>query len=385
MKRANRILACLLLAALMVSLVPSALADTPNPIPVLSDNEIMDTPAGIHHYMLICLDSWDTDQLKDKWTSTRSAWTNHTDGLMLVTVDEVTRRVMLTSFIRDMLIMRPDGKFGRINNFLDGGNLKENKGGGWAYQNQKNEYEGIEALIGTINSHFGLRIEKYIVVNFKMVENIIDAVGGVDITVTSREASYLRNYPISSTSTTPAMAGAGTYHFSGHAAVIYMRIRKRETAPYVHDDGKTYSDTQDYGRTYRDRVVLTTIADSLKDISTADAFKLLDVIITNTVHTNMTTDDLFSALDLALSLKGTPVENIRMPVNNPVKQNSKGEWYEITPTLSSYNKNNYSYCECSVDDMATKQINYVLNREALYSFLFGEDWAWSQYIVVDDE
>ena len=70
MKHANRILACLLLAALMVSLVPSALADTPNPIPVLSDNEIMDTPAGIHHYMLICLDSWDTDQLKDKWTST---------------------------------------------------------------------------------------------------------------------------------------------------------------------------------------------------------------------------------------------------------------------------------------------------------------------------
>ncbi|MBR1585988.1 MAG: LCP family protein, partial [Clostridia bacterium] len=236
----KRFFACSLMLALLLGLLPAAQAASPNPIPVLSQEEIPPTPKGIHHYLLVCIDSWDA-QLKDQWVSQKGVWANHTDGLILLTVDEFAHRVMLTSFIRDMLIMRPDGKYGRINNFLD----KD----GWTYDNEKNEYEGLQALVDTINSHFGLRIEKYIVVDFRQVETIIDAVGGVDINITDREANYLKNYSISRSSTTPEIGGGGTYHFTGHAAVIYMRIRKVHTAEYLHADGKVYYDTQDYGRT----------------------------------------------------------------------------------------------------------------------------------------
>ena len=124
---------------------------------------------------------------------------------------------------------------------------------------------------------------------------------------------------------------------------------------------------------------LTSIADSLKEISYHDALKLLDVILANTVYTNMTMDDLFAAVDLAMRMKSNPVESIRMPVSNPSKQKDSGEWYEITPTVESYNKNNYSYCEFAYDGMATKQINYELNREALKNFLNDN------FVVVDDE
>ena len=331
----KRFLALLLASLLLLALMPAALAaDVPSPIPVIPKEEIRPTPKGLHHFMLICMDSWAADLNREG---------HHTDGLILVTVDDYARRVMLTSFIRDMLIQRPDGAFGRINNILE-----------WTLKQGKSGEEGIQNLIDVINTHFDLRIEKFIVVDFQQVENIIDAIGGVDITITAREANYLTNYAISRSSTTPAISGAGTYHFSGHAAVIYMRCRKVHTAEYLHADGKVYYDTQDVGRTYRDRLVLSSIADSLKDITYEDALRLLDVVISNTKYTNMSSDDLLSAVDLAMDVKGTPVEHIRMPIDGS---------YEPMP----------------VAGMATQQLDFPANREALWSFLLNS------FVVVDDE
>ena len=312
---------CMLLAlCTLMACAPLALAEgEPDPIPVIPENEITPTPKGIHHYMLICMDSWAADPKN----------LGHSDGLILVSVDEYARRVMLTSFIRDMLVMRPDGKFGRINNIV-----------GYFGADQS----GIDHLITTINTHFNLKIEDYIVVDFQQVQNIIDAIGGVDITITDREAQYLRNYSISRSSTTPELAGGGTYHFSGHAAVIYMRIRK-----VANIEGET----QDVGRTRRARIVLTSIADSLKDISYDDALALLDVVIENTIFTSMSANDMLSALELALDLKGTEIEQIRMPIDGT---------YEPMP----------------VAGMATQQIDYLANREALHTFLLDS------FVVVED-
>ena len=196
----KRILSLIILLSLLLGcILPAALAaDMPNPIPVVEKENRTPTPKGVHHYMLICVDSWDA-----KGSFAKKQWGNHTDGLMLVTVDENAQRVMLTSFIRDMLIQRPDGKFGRINNFLDVG--------GWCYENGKTYNEGFHALVETINGHFDLNIEKFIVVDFRQVENIINAVGGVDINITNREATYLKRYSISSTSTLAPITANGVF------------------------------------------------------------------------------------------------------------------------------------------------------------------------------
>lgn len=347
----KRLLAFFLAAALLLSLAPCALGDdTPNPIPVLEKNEIDPTPKGMHHYMLICMDSWKTALNNLSFT----------DGLVLVTVDEIAQRVMLTSFIRDMLVYRPHvpddhgqnaadytpgeiqqtRTFGRINYIAQKiGNAK--KGGQRLYTPQ----QAFQTLIDTINDHFNLQIEKYIVVNFQQVQNIIDAIGGVDIEITSREASYLKNYSLSPASTTPALSGGGVYHFSGHAAVIYMRIRK-----VANIEGET----QDVGRTRRARIVLTNIADSLKNITYDEASRLLDVVVGNTVFTNMSANDMLDALDLAMRLKGTRLEGIRMPVDG-------------------------TYSPCAIAGMATQQIDYLANREALWDFLLDS------FVVVDEE
>lgn len=317
----KRFISLLLCMSLMLAVLPAlAQSQTPDPIPVIPENEISPTPKGIHHYMLICIDSWKTDLRKTG---------NHTDGMVLVTVDEYAQRVMLTSFIRDMLIQRPDGDFGRLNNVMD--YFGREKG-------------GIEALVKTINTHFDLRIEDFIVVDFQSVQNIVDAVGGVDIEITAREAQYLKNYPIGASATTPAITGAGTYHFSGYAAVIYMRIRK-----VTNIEGES----QDVGRTRRARTVLTSIADSLKDVTYDQAQALLDTVIANTIDTSMTTDDLFEALELAMEMKGTEIEQIRMPIDGTFKS-------------------------MPVAGMATQQIDFIANREALHEFILDS------FVVVED-
>ncbi len=349
---------CLIAAlAVLLSAPPAALADTaPRDIRLLTDAEIRQTPKGMHHYMLICVDSWATD-LNDL---------GFTDGLVLVTVDEVARRVMLTSFIRDMLISRPHvpddagqhaadytpGQisdtytFGRINYIAQKiGNARKNG------EKLYTVGQAFDTLIDTINRHFDLRIEDYIVVDFRQVQNIVDALGGVDVELTAHEASYLANKnAISRDATTPALAGAGVYHLPGYVAVIYMRCRG-----VINIEGES----QDLGRTRRARIVLTAIADSLKNATYEEAQRLLNVVTENTLYTNMTASDLLEAMNLALELKGTPVEGIRMPVSNRELSGS----FEGRPYAG----------------MATQQLDFEKNREALWSFLLNS------FIVADDE
>ncbi len=316
----KKLIACLCCFLCLLTVYPALGEYTstrdPDPIVPIEDDHITPTPQGMKHYMLICCDTWQTDPNDIQ----------HTDGMILLSVDSIAKRVMLTSFIRDMLILRPDGKFGRLNNVC-------------LYFGHNRD--GIEALTHTLSTHFDVRIDKYLVVDFGQVEKIVDAIGGVDITISLREANYLKNYRISPSSTEPAIDGAGTYHFSGHAAVIYMRIRKVHTISGA---------TQDVGRTERARTVLTTIADSLKDISYEDALKLLDVILSNTVMTNLTSAECLEAVDIAMGLRGVPVEGIRMPVDNT---------YELLP----------------VAGMATQQVDFAANRDALSEFLYGGSFA----------
>lgn len=328
--RKVKTVALFLCIALMCALLPSfGLAEdkTPSPIPVIAEDDITPTPAGIHHYMLICMDSWNTDI---------EALTN-SDGLVLVTVDEFEGRIMLTSFIRDMLIRRWDGKFGRINNitYLYQPELK-------AAGEKDTARKVIEELVYTLNTHFDLEIEKYIVVNFKEVQDIVDAIGGVDIEVSSHEASRLRSFGIQ----TPT---GGTYHMMGYEAVIYMRMRK-SFIEYYDEDGNLHHDTQDIGRTYRARKVLTTIAGMMSDISEDQAWEVVDTVLDNTILTNLTANDLIEIVRLAMLLKGSKVESIRMPIDGA---------YEQMP----------------VAGMATQQLDWETNREALHDFLFTDDFA----------
>ncbi len=266
----RRCLSSLLLLCLLVSSTVPALAATPRPITPLDYESLPEPAAGQQHFLLTCVDNWDgtADNM------------GNTDGTILVTMDTAAKRLIFTTFSREMLVQRPDGEIGRFTYIA------------------KNY--GMDAMCRTISTHFGVKVDKYIVFNMDDVQTIIDAMGGVYITVTDAEADYLNRYRISRDSTTPSMGKGGTYLFGGHAAVINMRIRK------VGCDG-------DNGRMRRMRTVLSTLAQKYKDVDLGTAMKLLGAVRECILDTNMDLQDMMEALYSAFQLRGVTPEGLQMP------------------------------------------------------------------------
>lgn len=297
---------CALLCALLLC-GSFAMADMPRDIFPLDYDSLPETISGQHHYLLCCTDTWEG----------KASNLGNTDGILLVTLDTTAKRVMITTLTREMLVKRPDGGIGRIT-FVA-------------------KRFSPEELCRVVSTHFGVKVEKYIIFCMDDIQTIIDAMGGVNITVTNAEADYLNRYRISRDSTTPSMDKAGTYLFGGHAAVIFMRIRK------VGGDG-------DSGRTRRIRTVLSTLAQKYTDASLTDALKLLDVVMKHMIVTNLTTADLMDGVGYAMQLRGTEVEGLQLPADK-----------DMTPITYA--------------GMMTREVDFEAARKCLREFLEGDSFG----------
>ncbi|MBP3541987.1 MAG: LCP family protein [Clostridia bacterium] len=301
----KRFICLLLCAALLMGCVP-ALADTPRDIITIPYEELPEPPAGQHHYLLCCTDTWTDDHAK----------LGNTDGVILVTLDTDAHRIIFTTLTREMLIKRPDGNIGRFTYIA------------------KNY--GPEEMCKIVSTHFGVKVDKYAIFCMDDIQNIIDAMGGVYITVTDAEADYLNRYRISRDSTTPSMDKAGTYLFGGHAAVIYMRIRK------VGGDG-------DAGRTRRIRTVMSTLTDKYKDATLDDALALLNAITQYMPLTNMTMADMMEAVGYCMELRGVTPEGYQMPTDEAMDP-------------------------ITYAGMSTRQVDFEMARDQMQRILFPDDY-----------
>jgi len=308
-------LLCALMALVTLCLAPVGLASgnlkerlyLQENIKPLTDEEIPASPLGVRHYLLISMDKWQNNVDNP----------GYNDGLVLLTMDEQTGRVIVTSIIRDTWVIRPDGHPGRINRII-------------------REY-GPQVLLDIINRHFGLNVEKYVIMDWRHIMEIVDAVGGVEVPLTSSEIHYMKNWAVPAGSTQPELNGPGTYHLNGFAAVIFMRIRRTRASNDL--------DTQDIGRTYRARLVLSNIADKISGYDMNQAQKLLtdilkiweepydktftypdirnnNIFVAGTMpsgpvkkraETNITMADVLDALSVAFALRNSQVEQCRLP------------------------------------------------------------------------
>ena len=258
----------------------------PKPIQTIPIEEIAPVQEGQHHYLLLCTDVWHGNPGN----------LGNTDGIVLVTLDTRAHRVMLTSFIRDALVWRPMDEnpeemgFGRINYIA--------------------KRLGPEALCRVISQHINVRVEDYLLFDFTQIANIVDYLGGVDIELNREEINYLRKYAVPDGSVrnvktgTDLRAGAthrpGLYHFAGHSAVIYMRIRKAGGGG-------------DFMRTQRARTVMSTLADKCREITWEEAEALVNNIMDNNTTTNINLEGMLEAAKFAYDLRDCTIEELRLP------------------------------------------------------------------------
>lgn len=138
-------------------------------------------------------------------------FTGRSDVLMVLRIDTNTKELKLVSFMRDTLVEIEGHDKNRINT---------------AYH-----FGSIELTYQTMKDSFGISPDYYTVVNFYGMEDIIDALGGVDINIESKEISCLNGSVdeinrIDSAGKVSHISSSGMQNLNGRQAVAYMRIRK---------------------------------------------------------------------------------------------------------------------------------------------------------------
>jgi len=291
---------CLMLSLFLLFSVVSGLADEPNPIEIIPWDELPPSNPDQHHYLLLCLDHWDIKDRPDgidpptQSNGNRRDLYGNTDGIVVLTLDTRAKRIMLTSIVRDALILKPNStetsqKIGRVN---------------YVY----NDY-GPEALCRVLSEHLGFRIEKYIMFTFGQIRDIIDlpALGGVDVELTRPEIQALNGWSVSRGGAvsqdgrydihSQRNSPPGVYHLDGRSAVIYMRIRK-------------FGGGGDFTRTQRVRNVLSVLADKCRNFTLEEANHLANSIGEHNNRTNLSLQEMLEAAGYAFRLKNCTIEEL---------------------------------------------------------------------------
>ena len=161
-----------------------------------------------------------------------------TDTIVIVTFDEKYNRVIMTSVLRDCQINNLKGNPTKINLLY--------------------KTYGLDGVIECLERELDIDIEGAVLVNFENVKPVIDALGGVDIEIDAEEAAAIRKILLNDDPNLPQ--GPGMTHMTGRIALAYMRIR--------------YSTGGDFGRTERQRKVVSQLVDKCRNLS---LFELVDV------------------------------------------------------------------------------------------------------------
>lgn len=151
---------------------------------------------------------------------------SRSDTMMLVSIDRAHKKIKMTSFLRDSYVEIPEH--------------------GWNKLNAASTKGGVELVMNTIEYNYKIKIDNYMLVDFVAFEELIDAIGGVSVEVTEKEASYLnRTWQKWSLTGNPLTFESGeAVELNGEEALMFCRIRKLDS---------------DFYRTERQRRVISSV------------------------------------------------------------------------------------------------------------------------------
>ena len=168
--------------------------------------------------------------------------------------------------------------------------------------------------MSVLNKNLDLDITDYVAINFGVVVDVIDALGGVELEITNEEAGYINPYIDEVNNVTghksKHITKGGTYTLDGVQATAYARIR--------------YTSGGDWKRTERQRTVLSLAAEKAKKASLGELNSLLDTVL-GEVSTNLSKKDIASLMSRALSYEIE--DTIGWPYEVGDYKDSAGVWY----------------------------------------------------------
>ena len=195
------------------------------------------------------------------------------DSIIIASINNKTKEVKLVSVYRDTYLSVGDGKFKKANTAYNG---------------------GVKKAVQMLNSNLDLDITEYVCVDWVALIEAIDALGGVEIEVTSSEVSYINKYVKDMNkeigSDKDLIEKKGLQTLSGVQATAYARIR--------------YTSGNDFKRASRQRIVIEAMLNKAKQ---ADINTLLNIckVVFDDISTTLTLDEI---LDLAKDVTKYSIE-----------------------------------------------------------------------------
>lgn len=238
------------------------------------------------------------------------------DSMMIASLNTENKTLRLVSIMRDCYVSIPGYRDNKLNAaFAHGGGT---------------------LLCSTIEQNFGIQLDGYVRVDFAGFRKLIDKLGGVEIELTENEALYLNttNY-ISDKKQRNVVPGKQIV--TGTQALGYCRVRKRAAINGENDD---------FGRTYRQRAVLSQVYEKVKQLGASDVVGLISELLPY-VSTNLESADIVKYATAILQMGIPEIEQKRIPVNG------------------AYSGQNL-YCGASL------VLNFEVNNRELWDFIYGD-------------
>ncbi len=230
--------------------------------------------------------------------------TGNSDSIMIISIDQIHNKIKLTSVMRDSLVPIPGKGYGKINS---------------AYA------KGVDTAIKTLNQNFGLNIRHYATVNFAGMADIIDAVGGIEVTVTEAERNdaniHIRSMSAEVGTPRDYITKAGTQTLNGVQAVCYARIRHVSNPNGSRDD---------FGRTDRQRYVMEQLFNKALSMGVSKYPGLIKTLLPY-METSLGYDDILSLAGILVG--DVAFEQTRIPMLEYV---INGDFREVTGSSTVY-------------------------------------------------
>ena len=168
---------------------------------------------------------------------------NRSDSIMLLRTDPGKRRLAYLSIPRDLQVEIPDVGFSKIN--------------------AANQIGGPALALRTVEGLTGLDVNHVAFVDFDRFEELIDAVGGIEVNVPRRIRSNKFDCPYKTAARCRAWTGwrfeRGNQEMDGRRALVYSRIRQNFLNPRETD----------FERARRQQQVISATLDKMTSLGTA--------------------------------------------------------------------------------------------------------------------
>ena len=187
-----------------------------------SEAEPVTNDGDVYNVLLVGVDRRDT------------SWAGNSDTMILMSLNYEKKQISMISLMRDTYVDIPGIGMRKLN-------AAHANGAG-------------PLLLETVTQNYKIQVDRYVSVDFNSLIDIIDKIGGVELTLSSEEVRVANNYVKEMCNlrdldpTSYFFIQEGTKNCSGIQAVAYARIR--------------YVGNADYERTERQRTVLTKIMES---------------------------------------------------------------------------------------------------------------------------